>query len=239
MALPILNTQIQTMGDLKNAISIWSNRDDPEFLGQLQNFINFAEKDIYRRLRIPSLEREIYLNIQNGVAHIPVDMVETKYVMNLQTGSMFRVTSLEEVQWNRQNKLVNTTNFNEQEIVFARANNRLFFAPAVNFPSDGITTGDIVMGYISDSPELMTDTDTCNILTIAPDLMLYMAMKHACLFVQDDDGAQKWGAMAEASLAVVQEQAKRAEYSGSPLVIPNVLDNSTMRTTVHFGVVRG
>ncbi|MFW3387871.1 phage adaptor protein [Kocuria sp. CPCC 205274] len=34
------------MGDLKKAISLWSNRDDPEFLDQCHNFINFAEKDI-------------------------------------------------------------------------------------------------------------------------------------------------------------------------------------------------
>lgn len=239
MALPSLPTQINNMGSLKSAVSLWSNRDDPEFMDQIHNFINFAEKDIYRRLRIPSLEREIYLNIVNGIAHIPVDLVQIKYVMNLRTASMFRVTSLEEIQWIKQGKRVNETSFNAEETCFARANNRLFFAPTLDAPSDGLTSGDVVMGYISDSPELVNDTDSCNILTIAPDLILYMAMKHACLFVQDDEGAQKWGMMAEAALAVVQTQADKAEYSGSPLVIPNVLDNSTSRTTIHFGVVRG
>lgn len=239
MAFPSLPTQIQTLGDLKKAVALWSNRDDPEFLDQCHNFINFAEKDIYRRLRIPSLEREIYLNIVNGIAHIPTDLIEIKYVMNLNTASMFRVTSLEEIQWIKQGKRVNESAFNAQETCFARANNRLFFAPALEAPSDGYTSGDVVMGYVSDSPELVNDTDSCNIMTIAPDLLLYMAMKHASLFVQDDEGAQKWGMMAEAALVVIQTQADKAEYSGSPLVIPNVLDNSTMRTTIHFGVVRG
>ncbi|MCS5737119.1 phage adaptor protein, partial [Herbiconiux daphne] len=104
MALPSLNTQIETMGDLKKAISLWSNRDDPEFLDQCHNFINFAEKDIYRRLRIPSLQREIYLNIVDGIAHVPTDLVEVKYVFNRKTGDVFRVTSPEEIQWIKQNK---------------------------------------------------------------------------------------------------------------------------------------
>lgn len=239
MAFPSLPTQLKTMGDLKKALALWANRDDPEFLDQCHNFINFAEKDIYRRLRIPSLEREIYLNIQQGIAYIPTDLIEIKYVMNLRTASMFRVTSLEEIQWIKQTKRVNETSFNADEYCFARANNRLFIAPVMDAPSDGLKSGDVVMGYIADSPELVEDTDTCNILTIAPDLLLYMAMKHASLFVQDDEGAQKWGMMAEAALVVIQQQANKAEYSGSPLVIPNVLDNSTSRTTIHFGVVRG
>ncbi|MCS5737235.1 phage adaptor protein, partial [Herbiconiux daphne] len=115
---------------------------------------------------------------------------------------------------------------------------RLFFAPEFTAPSDGLTSGDIIVGYYSDSPELHSDTDSCNLLTIAPDLLLYMAMKHACIFVQDDEAAQKYGFMAEAALQVVQKQADKTEYSGSPLVIPNVLDNSTMRTHINFGVIR-
>lgn len=239
MALPSLPTQIETMGDLKKAISLWSNRDDPEFLDQMHNFINFAEKDIYRRLRIPSLEREIYLNCQNGMVHIPVDMIEIKYIMDLQQGNMLRATSLEEIQWLKNNRVVDLSEIAKDEICYARANNRLFLAPAITAPSDGLTTGRLLMGYVSDSPELHQDTDTANILTIAPDLILYMAMKHACLFVQDDDGAQKWGMMAESALAMIQTQANKAEYSGSPLVIPNTVKEDTQaRSILRFGIIR-
>lgn len=238
MALPTLNTQIQNMGDLKKAISLWSNRDDPEFVDQIHNFINFAEKDIYRRLHIPSLQREVYINVQAGIGHVPVDLIQIDYVFNRKTGAFFRVTSPEEIQWIKQNKRVNTTVFNEAETCYTFLGSRLFFAPIFDAPSDGLTDGDVVMGYVSDTPELVNDEDTCAILTIAPDLMLYSAMKHACIFVQDDEGAQKYGMMAEAALAVIQEQANKAKYSGSPLVIPNMLDNATMRTHVNFGVIR-
>lgn len=238
MAFPSLPTQIQTMGDLKKALALWADRDDPEFLDQCHNFINFAEKDIYRRLKIPSLEREVYLNVHNGIAFIPADLIQIKHVIDNETGSVFRHTSLEEIQWIKQNKRVNETSFNVEETCFCRIGGRLLFAPTLEAPSDGLMKGRIIMNYISDTPELLEDNDSCNILTIAPDLMLYMALKHACLFVQDDNGAQKWGTLAEAALAIVQEQANKAEYSGSPKVIPNSLDNYTNRNYIRFGVIR-
>ena len=216
MSLPTLATQIENMGDLKKAISLWSDRDDPEFNDNLHNFINFAEKDIYRRLRIPSLEREVYLSVDDGVAFIPPDVVQIKYIFNRKTFETYRVTGIEEVQAIRRKEYTPVA----KGICFARLNQRLLFSQSFDALSDVIKTGDIIIGYISDSPELKQDSDTCTILTLAPDLLLYMSLKHASLFVQDDDGAQKWGMMAEASLALIQEQANKAEYSASPLVMP-------------------
>lgn len=211
-----LTTQIENMGDLKTAISLWADRDDDEFNSNIHNFINFAEKDIYRRLKIPSLEREIYLKVDNGFAHLPVDVISIKYLFNRKTFETYRVTGIEEVQAIRRGEYTPVAD----GVCFARMNKRLVFSVGFDSDSDGLTTGDIIMGYISDTPELVKDSDTCPILTIAPDLVLYMALKHAALFVQDDDGAQKWGMMAEAALAIVQEQANKAEFSGSPMVMP-------------------
>lgn len=216
MALPTLDTQIETMGDLKKAISLWADRDDPEFNSQLHNFINMAEKDIYRRLRIPSLEREVYIDVTDGIAFIPPDVIQIKYIFNRKTFETYRVTGIEEVQAIRRKEFTPHV----KGTCFARMNHRLVFSIPFDAPSDGITTGDIIVGYVSDSPELKKDTDSCNILTIAPDLILYMALKHASLFVQSDEEAQKWGMMAEASLALIQEQANKAEFSASPMVMP-------------------
>ncbi|MCX8289121.1 phage adaptor protein [Enterobacter pseudoroggenkampii] len=216
MAMPTLTGQIETMGDLKKAISLWMNRDDEEFNNNLQNYINFAEKDIYRRLRIPSLQREVYLDVSDGFAYVPVDTILLKYVFNRKTFETYRVTGLEEIQAIRRGKYVPPSN----DICFALMGNRLIFSEPLDAPSDGLTTGDIILGYVSDSPELIKDSDSCNILTIAPDLVLYMSLKHASAFVQDDEGAQKWGMLAEAAMAIIQEQANNMEFSGSPLVMP-------------------
>lgn len=232
-----LLTQIENLGDLKKALSLWCDRDDDEFNNARHNFINFAEKDIYRRLKIPSLEREVYLNVVDGIAFIPPDMIQMKYLFNRNTIETYRVTGLEEVQAIRRGEYNNPA----KDVCFARINNRLIFSEPIDAPStDGKTDGSIIMGYISDIPELIKDTDSCAILTIAPDLMLYMAMKHACIFVQDDDGAQKYGMLAEAALAVIQEQANKAEFSGSPLVKPDTIytNNQNCYNDYSYGVLR-
>lgn len=238
MAFPSLPTQIKTMGDLKKAIALWADRDDPEFLDQCHNFINFAEKDIYRRLRIPSLEREIYLNVYQGTCFIPADIVQIRHVLDTCTGSVLRHTSIEEIQWIRQNKRVGETSYNIDETCFCRIGGRLLFSHVFDAVSDGLVNGRIVMNYISDTPEMLNDDSSANILTIAPDLVLYMALKHAAFFVQDDNAAQKYGLLAEGAIQTIQEQADKMEYSGSPKVIPNSLDNYTNRNYIRFGIVR-
>ena len=232
MAMPDVQNPINTYGWLKKAVSLWADRDDPEFVNQIPNFINFAEKEIYRNLRIPPLEKEVYLDIKDGVAFIPPDYLEAQWMMRSKDGLIFRVTSLEEVDWLKRNNSVNPTNWNQGEVVFARLGSRFIFYPAIEadtpvYPDDGSpeipAENAVVLSYYADPPEFWEDSDTSAILTIAPELLLYFALRHASLFVQDDNAVQKWSALGKAILDEVVEQSKKAEYSGSPLVIPNTI----------------
>ena len=232
MAMPDVQNPINTYGWLKKAVSLWADRDDPEFVNQIPNFINFAEKEIYRNLRIPPLEKEVYLDIKDGVAFIPPDYLEAQWMMRSKDGLIFRVTSLEEVDWLKRNNSVNPTNWNQGEVVFARLGSRFIFYPAIEadtpvYPDDGSpeipADNAVVLSYYADPPEFWEDSDTSAILTIAPELLLYFALRHASLFVQDDNAVQKWSALGKAILDEVVEQSKKAEYSGSPLVIPNMI----------------
>lgn len=232
MAMPDVQNPINTYGWLKKAVSLWADRDDPEFVNQIPNFINFAEKEIYRNLRIPPLEKEVYLDIKDGVAFIPPDYLEAQWMMRSKDGLIFRVTSLEEVDWLKRNNSVNPTNWNQGEVVFARLGSRFIFYPAIEadtpvYPDDGSpeipAENSVILSYYADPPEFWEDSDTSAILTIAPELLLYFALRHASLFVQDDNAVQKWSALGKAILDEVVEQSKKAEYSGSPLVIPNTI----------------
>lgn len=230
--MPEVAYPINTYGWLKKAVSLWADRDDPEFVNQIPNFINFAEKEIYRNLRIPPLEKEVYLDIKDGGAFIPPDYLEAQWMMRSKDGLIFRVTSLEEVDWLKRNNSVNPTNWNQGEVVFARLGSRFIFYPAIEadtpvYPDDGSpeipADNAVVLSYYADPPEFWEDSDTSAILTIAPELLLYFALRHASLFVQDDNAVQKWSALGKAILDEVVEQSKKAEYSGSPLVIPNTI----------------
>lgn len=246
MSVPDVQFPINSYGWLKKAVALWIDRDDDEFVKQIPNFINFAEKEIYRNLRIPPIEKEAYLSILDGIASIPPDLLETNYIMKYNNGQMLRVTSLEEVDWLRRDKIKVRSDWNKSEIVFARAGKRFLFYPSINAdipPPQGrddppvpIPENAIIINYYADSMPMMNDEDTNTLLTIAPELLLYFALRHACLFVQDDNGVQKWSAMGNALLEEMIEQARKAEYAGSPLVIPNTYE--TLTSSNHYGYLK-
>lgn len=229
----VVPTQIRTYGDLKNAVALWMNRDDPEFLDQIGNFINFAEKEVYRNVRMPQFEREIYLPIREGMAYIPADCLEIKYIMKAGTGQTYRVTSIEELDWRRRGVGQHSA-FDKDDITFARTTGRLYFYPPItahvpatsSAPLDGT---EVLISYYRDTAEMVSDNESNEVLTLAPELFLYLSLKHACVFVQDDAGAQKWSAMSSQVIEELAMQNRKMEYSGSPLAIPNNFANTTSR----------
>lgn len=243
MSMPDVQYPINTYGWLKKAVSLWADRDDDEFVNQIPNFINFAEKEIYRNLRIPAMEKEAYLDINDGVAFIPPDLLEIKYIMSATTGQVFRATSPEDIDWQKRNKIKNATDFNQGEITFTRMGSRLFFYPLINAdvpvstaaPSD-IPSNAVIICYYQDTKEMIEDTDSNVLLTIAPELLLYFTLRHSSMFVQDDAGVAKWSAIGKAALDEIVHQADKMEYSGSPLVIPNTY--GSLNNTTHFGYMR-
>lgn len=244
MAMPNVQYPINTYGWLKQAVSLWADRDDDEFVNQIPNFVNFAEKEIYRNLRVPSIEKEAYLDVKNGVAFIPPDLLEIKYIMLANTGQVARASSPEEIDWLRRGKTTHATDFNTGEIVFTRMGSRLFFYPATvtadvpanNDPATPVPANAMIINYYQDTVEMIKDTDQNVLLTIAPELLLYYTLRHAALFVQDDMAAQKWSAVGKAALDEIVLQAEKMEYSGSPLVIPNAYDG--LGSITHFGYMR-
>lgn len=225
-AMPVVKNPIRTYGDLKEAVSLWMDRDDDEFVKQIPNFIDFGQKEVYRNLRIPPLEKEIYLSVKDGVGYIPPDFLEAKFIMRARNAQVFRLTSEEEISSLREADIGKD---NDKVVKYARFGKRWLFYPLIeagtpHYPDDGspeIPANDaVILCYYSDPAEFVNDDDTDAILTIAPDLLLYFALRHACLFVQDNEGAQKWSAMGQASMEELEAQAKKSEWKGSPLVIP-------------------
>lgn len=221
MAVPNTPYPIGNYGDLKKAVAEWADRDDDEFTKQIPNFINFAEKELYRQLRIPPMQKEAYLSIKNGVCEIPTDWLTTCYIISGKNYHKARETSFDEVMFRSNQKV------SEGELVFARANKRFFFypeitatIPAVDEYGNYITNGsEMIIGYYADQPELTGDAETSTLLTIAPDLFLYTALKHAMSFIQDKDGESAYQAKQQASMQQLLEQNSNVDFKGSPLAV--------------------
>lgn len=241
MPMPKVDFPISTYGGLKKAVSLWADRDDPEFVEQIPNFIDFGQKEIYRNLRIPTVSKEVYLSIKDGTCHIPPDFLEAQWIMRAKTGQLFKLIGPEEMSALRENGI---GKHDDTSIKFARFGNRWLFYPLIDadtpvYPDDGApeipAENSVILSYYADPPELVNDSDTSAILTIAPELLLYFALRHASLFVQDNEGAEKWSALGTASLEEIVHQAKASEWKGSPLAIPKRGFDKIYRSSHRYG----
>lgn len=79
-------------------------------------------------------------------------------------------------------------------------------------PSDD---GNLVMTYLARFTPL-SDTDTSNaILTSYPDVYVYGALKHACVWLQDDASLQKFGTMFNAACERINTNNEQRKYGSS------------------------
>lgn len=231
--MPNVPYPIDDYDKLKQAIQLWCDRDDTEFVNQIPNFIDFAQKDMYRQLRIQPMAKEAYLPITEGKADFPMDWLQNKYMYFAANGVFFRECTQEE--WSARINSdemgdtepdINYIMENEIQPVFCRVGTRMFFYPAISADvpeQDDSSTGDVpdnavVMGYYSDPQRMTKSDDDPYMLEIAPDYFLYASCKHASIFCQMYDAADRAEKMANDLLAVIQKQDDHTYLNTSPKV---------------------
>lgn len=190
---------IATYKNLKESVQDWLNRSDAQTVNQIPNFINFAEKELHRNLRIPPFEGGIVVTVTNGTFRVPTDLVEFINLIIPYKG-IVRQTSIDDL-------------FNSG-MSFCRLANLGFVSPDI---PDGTK---INITYYQDQKELTDDLDTSILLEVAPELFLYTALKHASTYAQDEEDIQKYAMLAQAAYQQLIEQNEQLKYSGSPIAIP-------------------
>lgn len=232
--LPDVGYPVANYGELKQNVQLWCDRDDAEFVNQIPNFIDMAQKEIYRSLRIQPMKKEAYLEIDNGKASLPVDYLQGDYMFFALNGVFFREATQTEwsaeansVRPNMDTPDLNYIMENNIEPIFTRVGNRLFFWPEISsevpvqnsYFTGAIPDSAVVFGYYSDPQRMNSDSDEPYLLDIAPDLFLYMTLKHASLFVADVDKSQAAAKQAQTILNTIQEQDNESVFTTSPLAV--------------------
>lgn len=226
--VPSVPYPINNYGNLKQAIQLWCDRDDEEFCGQIPNFIDFAQKDMYRILRLEVMQKEAYLEIDDGWAYVPSDWVQSDYLRSLAGNILFRETSYDEVALKNAQHANAPASIGEVEPIFARVGYRWAFYPKINAPQPTydesgavvLQGNEVVLGYYADVGKMESDSDTSGLLNLAPDFFLYTACKHASLFCNDPDAADRAANEAERILKLLEQQNHMMDYKASPKVIP-------------------
>lgn len=229
---------INTYGDLKMAVASWLNRRDDATINKIPLFINFATKQFTRLMKLPYYESRVFLTAVEGkdFVNIPNDFLSAKHIMvngvpqtrvdldtfqrlNSGTGTQRPPEPRDVTDAGRiiiggtdNNTLAGATTAKEN--FFARIGNQLHFLPA-------LTEGDVVeMIYRRDIPEMKQDSDSPYFLLVASDVMLYLTLRHAAIFLRDNEQEAYWNQKATEAAAALQEQLDEAEWSGSSLVVP-------------------
>lgn len=222
-AIPTPKSPISDYNGLVQAVQLWCDRDDDEFCNQIPNFIDFAQHEIFRGERLTFMEKEAYLQVDNGQAYIPSDWMESKYLMFSNGWKKPRETSLDEVLSRKQLK---QTLANADEVVFCRTSTRFLFTPSFDatLPADdgSLDGSQLIICYYGDPNRLSENSmDAAQyLLTVAPDLLLYTTCKHASYFLNDDDSVKRYSQLEQSAMSQFKVQKNQQDYSASSLVIP-------------------
>ncbi|EGJ5143358.1 hypothetical protein INE66_003643 [Salmonella enterica subsp. enterica] len=200
-------TQINTYGDLKEAVRFWLNRKDQATIDMIPNFINFAEKQFTRLVKLPYYESmvDFTINDQFNFVVIPQDMLSIKGL----TVNGKPCTRLDLESFAR----LDSSNKVTRNIYFTRKGEQIHFCPKP-IPGDRVT-----LIYAQDIPEMQFDLDQPYSLLIAPDILLYLSLKHASTWLRDHEADQYWEQKAQQAAAALMQQLDDAEWSGSALQV--------------------
>lgn len=223
---------IDTYKDLKEAVALWLNRKDSATIDNIPMFINFAEKQFTRLVKLPYYEVKSEFTIDENFDYvvIPQDFLSAKHLMingkpynRVDVETFMRMKHLNNIR-----DYVTSKNDPDSGVIlgdqagstsdkayfFTRIGEQIHFLPTPK-------VGDVVeLIYRQDIPEMQFDNDQPYSLLVAPDVLLYLAMRHASIFIRDVEMEQYWMSKAQEAAESVQTQIDEAEWSGSAFVVP-------------------
>ena len=206
--------EISSYRELKNAVQMWLNRKDSNTVQMIPAFINFAEKEFARLIRIPYNENEVRRTVTEEINHIeiPQNLLSVKHFFV--NGLSYNRVDMETYQRIKEQNPATSFELTGSHRVFARVGWKI-----ITFPE--LKAGDEVsMIYNMDIVEMTKDDDYPYHLIIAPDVMLYLSLRHAAIYLRDNEQEMYWAQKATDAAGQVNSQIVEQEWSGSALIVP-------------------
>ena len=200
--------EINNYGDLKKSVQTWLNRKDQSTIDNIPIFINFAEKMFTRLIKLPYYETS-YIAVwdsSRNFVQLPSDFLSMKHIY-VGDSILTRVDVENYLKLTQKDKDLTKPKW------FTRVGSSIQI-----FPSP--LTGDAVnMIYYKDIPEMTADTDAPYSLITAPEIFLYLSLRHAAIFLRDNEQEQYWMSKAIESADSLKKLLDEVEWSGSSLVV--------------------
>lgn len=196
-----------TYSELKTNIANYLNRSD--LTSEIDIFIDNTEAELNRRLRVADQVKRATATADAQYISLPTDWLEA---INVEiTSNDFRPLmqmSIESLDVYRKAN----NNVTGQPIYFALVDNTMELAPT---PDASYT---LQLTYFS-KIDALSDSNTSNfVLASHPDIYLYGSLKHASVFLMEDERAPLFNAQFEKSLEEIRLQQERAEFAKGSLI---------------------
>lgn len=196
-----------TYSELKTNIANFLNRSD--LTNQIDFFIDATEAELNRRLRVKEMIKRATATADGQYLSLPTDWLEA---INVQIdGNNFSPLfqqSIESLDVYRKS----IDNANNQPIYYALVDNTIELAPT---PDSSYVLQLTYYGAI----DALSDTNTSNFVSTSyPDAYLYGALKHASIYLMEDDRVALFTSQFEKALEEMRMEQEKAEFGKGSLM---------------------
>jgi Sec7-like guanine-nucleotide exchange factor len=196
-----------TYDELKTNIANFLNRSD--LTSQLDFFIDATEAEFNRRLRVKDMIKRATATADAQYISLPTDWLEA---INVQIDSneftpLFQ-QSIESLDVYR--KSIN--NVGNQPVYYALVDNTIELAPTPD------TSYTLQLTYYGTIDALSSSNTTNFISTGYPDAYLYGALKHASIYLMEDDRVALFTQQFEKALEEMRLEQEKAEFGKGSLI---------------------
>ena len=196
-----------TYAELKTAIANYLNRSD--LTSDIDTFIDNVEAELNRRLRTKDMIKRATATADSQYLTVPTDWIEAINVeITSNDFSPLFQQSIESLDVYRKAN----NNSTGQPVYFAMVDDSIELAPT---PDVEYTLQLTYYAKIS----ALSDSNTSNFVSVShPDVYLYGALKHASIFLMEDDRIPMFTQQFEKALEEMRLEQERAEFGKGSLL---------------------
>jgi len=213
-----------TYAELKSNIANFLNRSD--LTDVIDTFIDSTESEFNRRLRVKGMIKRATATLDSQYISVPTDWLEA---INIQIDSgdfspLFQ-QSIESLDVYRKSN----DNVTGQPIYFALVDDSIEFAPT---PDGSYTVQLTYYGKI----DALSDSNTSNFLSTGySDVYLYGCLKHASIYLMEDERVPLFTAQFEKALEEMRLEQEKAEFSKGSLMQRRRTYGKKSKNIYYFG----
>ena len=213
-----------TYAELKSNIASYLNRSD--LTDVIDTFIDSTEAEFNRRLRVKGMIKRATATLDSQYISVPTDWLEA---INIQIDSgdfspLFQ-QSIESLDVYRKSN----NNVTGQPIYFAMVDDSIEFAPT---PDGSYTVQLTYYGKI----DSLSDSNTSNVLsTRYSDAYLYGSLKHASIYLMEDERVPLFTAQFEKALEEMKLEQEKAAFAKGSLMQRRRTYGKQRKNTYYFG----